>query len=94
MTWKCGINGCSATAPDLEALIDHQTAAHDHHKCRVCGETVPDGYLAIAHVFSEHTRADFVRAYDADSTAIRKREDVLETAASVSESPAEPPLES
>ncbi len=37
---------------------------------------VPDGYFAIRHAFDEHTRAEFVRAYDADSAAVRRREEI------------------
>lgn len=78
VSWACGIAGCGGTFDDPEALIRHQTVNHPACECRVCGETVPAGYLAIRHVFENHTRAEFVRAYDADSDAIRVRENLLD----------------
>ncbi|SDX62574.1 DUF7565 family protein [Halobellus clavatus] len=74
--WKCGIGGCPERFEDAESAIIHQTVEHDRHKCAVCGSVVPDGYFAIRHAFEEHSRAEYVRAYDADSTAVRIREDV------------------
>ncbi|MFB6092052.1 MAG: hypothetical protein ABEK02_03465 [Haloquadratum sp.] len=74
--WKCGIGGCDERFEEVEAAIIHQTVDHDRHECAVCGSIVPDGYFAIRHAFEEHSRAEFVRAYDADSTAVRVREDV------------------
>ncbi|PSQ05904.1 hypothetical protein BRC97_08140 [Halobacteriales archaeon QS_6_71_20] len=74
--WACGIAGCEAAFDGVEDAIVHQTAAHDRHECRVCGAVVPDGYFAIRHAFEEHTRAEFVRAYDADSDDVRERERV------------------
>ena len=35
-------------------------------------------YFAIRHAFDDHSRAEYVRAYDADADAIRRRESVLE----------------
>ena len=32
-----------------------------------------------SHAFSEHTRAEYVRAYEADARAIRVREEVFRT---------------
>jgi len=72
--WRCGIEDCGKQTVDVEALIRHQTDEHDNHECRVCGTVVPDGYLAIRHAFEEHTRAEYVRAYDATSEAVRRRE--------------------
>lgn len=77
-SWSCGIAGCGGAYGDLEALIRHQAVNHPASECRVCGETVPAGYLAIRHAFDAHSRAEFVRAYDADSDAIREREQLLE----------------
>ena len=76
--WACGIAGCGGTFEHPEALIRHQADGHPPCECAVCGETVPAGFLAIRHAFEAHTRAEFVRAYDADSTDIRQREEVLE----------------
>ncbi|WP_396610461.1 hypothetical protein ACH9L7_09400 [Haloferax sp. S1W] len=74
--WKCGIEGCDARFKDVENAIIHQTTEHTRHECKVCGTIVPDGYFAIRHAFDEHTRAEFVRAYDADSSAVRVREEI------------------
>lgn len=72
--WRCGIGNCEQGFSDVESLIIHQTTEHDKHECQVCGTLIPDGYFAIRHVFDEHTRAQYVRAYDADSAAVRRRE--------------------
>ena len=74
--WTCGIGGCEERFEDVEAAIIHQTVEHKRHQCTVCGSVVPDGYFAIRHAFEEHSRAEYVRAYDADSSAVRTREDV------------------
>ncbi|MGB9986409.1 DUF7565 family protein [Salarchaeum japonicum] len=74
--WACGIGGCDAVFGDVESLLAHQATEHERHECGVCGTVVPDGFFAIRHMFDEHTRAEFVRAYDADSDDIREREDV------------------
>lgn len=76
--WRCGIGGCDAGFRDVEAAIVHQTNEHERHECKVCGTVVPEGYFAIRHAFDEHTRAEYVRAYDADSSAVREREAVKE----------------
>lgn len=76
--WECGIEDCGAAFGDVESLLAHQTSEHERHECQVCGTVVPDGFFAIRHVFGEHTRAQFVRAYDADSDDIRLRETVKE----------------
>lgn len=39
-------------------------------------DVVPDGYFAIRHAFDDHSRAEYVRAYDADSSDVRSRERV------------------
>lgn len=72
--WRCGIDGCDRQFEEPEAVIVHQTTEHERHECKVCGTVVPEGYFAIRHAFDEHTRAEYVRAYDADSDAVRKRE--------------------
>lgn len=77
--WECAIDGCGAAFGSAEELIAHQEGEHAGHECRVCGATVPDGYPAIRHAFGEHTRAEYVRAYDADARAIRVREEMLRT---------------
>ena len=74
--WTCGINECRKRFEDVETAIIHQTVDHGRHQCTVCGSVVPDGYFAIRHAFEEHSRAEYVRAYDADSSAVRSREDV------------------
>ena len=74
--WTCGIDGCDAAFEDVESAILHQTTEHQRHECKVCGTIVPDGYFAIRHAFDEHTRVEYVRAYDADSAAVRRREEV------------------
>ncbi len=74
--WKCGIDGCDMRFETVESTIVHQTNDHDRHECKVCGTIVPEGYFAIRHAFDEHTRAEYVRAYDADSSAVRVRERV------------------
>ena len=76
--WACGIAGCGSSYEQPGPLIRHQAVNHPDTECRVCGETVPAGYLAIRHTFEAHTRAEFVRAYDADSDAIREREELLD----------------
>ena len=75
--WACGIAGCGGTFDGPEALIRHQANQHPACECAVCGETVPAGFLAIRHAFEAHTRAEYVRAYDADSDDIRDREELL-----------------
>ena len=77
--WTCGIDGCEERFEDAEAAIIHQTVGHDRHQCAVCGSIVPDGYFAIRHAFEEHSRAEYVRAYDADSSAVRDREEIKRT---------------
>ncbi len=74
--WACGIDGCGAQFESPEDAIVHQTTEHQRHECQVCGTIVPEGYFAIRHAFEEHTRAEYVRAYDADSEAVRKREEI------------------
>jgi hypothetical protein len=84
--WVCGIDGCGATFRDAEAAVVHQTTEHEAAECAVCGAEVPDGYFAIRHAFEEHTRAEFIRAYDGDSDAVRERESVkseIEAAADI-----------
>lgn len=74
--WRCAIGDCDAGFQDVESAIVHQTNEHERHECKVCGTVVPEGYFAIRHSFDEHTRAEYVRAYDADSSAVRERESV------------------
>lgn len=74
--WRCGISDCDARFRDVEAAVVHQTNEHERHECKVCGTVVPEGYFSIRHAFDEHTRAEYVRAYDADSSAVREREAV------------------
>lgn len=76
MTWACGIDDCGEVFEEVEDAIIHQTSEHQRRECEVCGVVVPDGYLALRHAFNEHTRAEYVRAYDADSDDVREREEV------------------
>lgn len=75
--WECAIGGCEYATDDAEELLVHQARSHERHRCAVCGTTVPDGYFAIRHAFSEHSRADYLRSYEADTDDIRLRETVL-----------------
>ncbi|MFB6173121.1 MAG: hypothetical protein ABEI39_00610 [Halobacteriales archaeon] len=76
--WACGLRGCDADFGAAAELIRHQARAHDTRECEVCGAAVPAGFLAIRHAFKEHTRAEYLRAYDADSDDIRVRENLLD----------------
>lgn len=76
--WNCGIEGCERAFGDAESAVVHQAAEHPHHECQVCGTVVPEGYFAIRHAMDEHTRAEYVRAYDADASDIRRREEIKE----------------
>ncbi|ERH06749.1 MAG: hypothetical protein J07HN4v3_02373 [Halonotius sp. J07HN4] len=75
-SWRCGIDNCGTQTESVEELIHHQTTEHEKHECQICGTIVPDGYFAIRHAFEEHTRAEYVRVYDADSVAVRRREEL------------------
>ncbi|MFB6071804.1 MAG: hypothetical protein ABEJ88_02450 [Halobacterium sp.] len=79
--WECAIVDCGSAFETVEALLVHQVADHDAHECEICGETVPEGYFAIRHGLEEHTRAEYVRFYDGDASAIRERERVLDDVA-------------
>ncbi|WP_435335268.1 DUF7565 family protein [Haloarchaeobius sp. TZWWS8] len=76
MPWECGIDGCDGRYGTVEDLVVHQSAEHERQECKVCGVVVPDGYLAIRHAFSEHSRAEYVRAYGASSQEVREREEI------------------
>lgn len=76
--WECAIAGCGSTFESVEDALVHQVQSHERCECRVCGTVVPEGFFAIQHAFDEHTRAEYVRAYDADSDHIRRRESVKE----------------
>ncbi|MEY7850847.1 hypothetical protein AB7C87_16790 [Natrarchaeobius sp. A-rgal3] len=78
MAWECGIDGCGAVFEDVESAVIHQATDHERPECKVCGTIVPDGYLALRHTFNEHSRAEYVRAYGADSEDVRKREELVE----------------
>ncbi|MFB6148857.1 MAG: hypothetical protein ABEJ48_04255 [Halobacteriales archaeon] len=77
--WACAIAGCGEQFESPADLIRHQVAAHGQNECQICGDHVYEGYLAIRHAFEEHTRAEYVRAYDADSDDIRLRENIKES---------------
>lgn len=72
--WACGIHDCGAGFDTVEKAILHQATEHDRQECAVCGTVVPDGYFAIRHAFDNHTRAEFIRAYDTNADAVRERE--------------------
>lgn len=77
--WKCAIEGDETQSFDrIEDLMIHQATEHERIQCKVCGTVVPDGYFAIKHAFDEHSRAEYVRAYDASAKEVRRREKVLE----------------
>ena len=77
-SWSCGIEGCGRRFGDLGQLIRHQAVDHPSCECAVCGRVLPNGYLSIRHAFAEHTRAEYVRAYDADADEIRIREELID----------------
>ncbi|MDG5776968.1 hypothetical protein VB773_09615 [Haloarculaceae archaeon H-GB2-1] len=77
--WECAINGCGHEYDQVEDLIVHQSAEHDRAECKVCGAVLPDGYFAVRHAFDEHTRAEYVRAYNASAAEVRQRENIKET---------------
>ncbi len=76
--WECAISGDEATFDRVEDLIVHQATDHERIDCKVCGAVVPDGYFAIRHAFEEHSRAEYVRAYDASASEVRRREKIKE----------------
>lgn len=75
--WECAIGGCGYATEDAEKLLVHQAAEHERHRCAVCGTTVPDGYFAIRHAFSKHSRAEYLRNYEAETDDIRLRETAM-----------------
>jgi len=77
--WECAIGGDGRSFDRVEDLVVHQATEHDRVECKVCGTVLPDGYFAIRHAFDEHTRAEYVRAYDATPGEVRRREQVKET---------------
>ena len=86
--WECAIEGDDTTFDRVEDLIVHQATEHDRIECKVCGAVVPDGYFAIRHAFDDHSRAEYVRAYDASAADVRRRENVkddIEDAADIRE---------
>ncbi|SDR12865.1 DUF7565 family protein [Natronobacterium texcoconense] len=78
MVWECGIDDCSEVFADVESAVVHQATEHERLECKVCGTIVPDGYLAIRHAFSEHTRAEYVRSYGANAEDVREREELMD----------------
>lgn len=76
--WECAIEGCGRRTEHVEDLLVHQANDHERHTCEVCGAAVPAGYFAIRHVFDEHGRAGYVRAYGAEAAHIRAREGIRE----------------
>lgn len=76
--WECVIEGGGERFERVEDLIVHQATEHERIECAVCGTVLPDGYFAIRHAFDEHSRAEYVRAYDATSDEVRRREQIKE----------------
>lgn len=76
--WECAIEGGTDRFERVEDLIIHQATEHGRIECQVCGTVLPDGYFAIRHAFDEHSRAEYVRAYDATSDEVRRREKIKE----------------
>ena len=74
--WECDIDDCGKQFGSVEDAIVHQTTEHERRECEVCGSVVPDGYFAIKHAFDEHSRAEYVRAYDASAAEVRRREKI------------------
>lgn len=74
--WQCAIRGCGKHFSGAEDTLVHQATEHDVHVCKICSVEVPDGYFAIRHALEEHSRAEYVRAYDAGPDDIREREAV------------------
>ena len=83
--WECAIDGDDKTFERVEDLIVHQSTEHERIECKVCGTVLPDGYFAIRHAFDEHTRAEYVRAYDASAAEVRRREKIKEDIESVAD---------
>ena len=74
--WQCAIRGCGTHFADAEDVLVHQATEHDPHVCEICSAEVPEGYFAIRHALEEHSRAEYVRAYDAGPDDIRERETI------------------
>lgn len=83
--WECAIGGCGYATEDAEELLVHQATGHERHRCAVCGTTVPDGYFAIRHAFSEHSRAEYLRNYEAETDDIRLREAAMKEVEAVAD---------
>jgi hypothetical protein len=77
--WECAIEADGEVFDRVEDLIVHQSTQHQRVKCEVCGAVLPDGFFAIRHAFDEHSRAEYVRAYDASASEVRRRENVKES---------------
>lgn len=74
--WECAIEGCGHRTDAADELLVHQATGHRPVRCEICGTRIPDGYFAIRHVFEEHTRAKYIRAYGAEAEEIKRRERV------------------
>jgi hypothetical protein len=78
-SWECAIGDDDEQFDRVEELIIHQSKEHERVSCKVCGTVVPDGYFGIKHAFDEHSRAEYVRAYDASAAEVRRRENIKES---------------
>lgn len=70
--------GCGEAFETVDEVVTHQLTDHQSRECRVCGSKIPAGFGAIKHTFDNHTRAEYVRAYEASSDDIRYREALKE----------------
>lgn len=76
--WECAIGACHYSTVHIDDLLIHQVKTHERHQCAICGTIVPDGYFAIRHAFTEHSRAEYLRNYEADTNDIRARESIID----------------
>ena len=88
--WACAIDGGESvdcvdtfggeeTFDRIEDLLVHQATEHERIECAVCGALLPDGYFAIRHMFEDHSRREYVRAYEASPEDVRRREEIRQT---------------
>jgi hypothetical protein len=76
--WECAIEACGHRTDAANDLLLHQAVDHERVRCAVCGTTIADGFFALYHTFDEHTRTQYLRAYEADAEDISYREAVVE----------------
>jgi hypothetical protein len=76
--WTCDIDDCQQRFSDPTELVIHQSRGHPVHVCGICGKHTPDGYYALQHAIEDHSRTEYMRAYDASAAALRERMETLE----------------